>query len=139
MARRRRKKTSSKKKIRYHTTQRDFPTITKLSTELLGEPIYKRTRKFGRFGRISNDLRRWNPDKKTPLKQDGTRAKIRLSEKKHKKDDTRRWLRFEDPLRTTICIRRKARRISLFMKGKIGKGKSVKEFKKLTHFSSIKC
>ncbi len=125
-------KTSTRKKPRHIPEERDFPTITKLSKELFFKPVLKPYRRLTRPTRIANDLRRWNPDKKTPLKQDGTTAKISLKKQDH-------WLSFDDPLRTTICIRRKARRLSLFMRGKIGKGRSVKEQRKTTHFSSIKC
>jgi len=52
---------------------------------------------------------------------------------------TKEPLRFEDPRRTIVCIRRKQRRKSLFALSKVGKGKGGPKHRKLTRDSKVRC
>jgi len=87
-----------------------------------------------------NDLRRYTPHKNS-LTLDGNNAEITISPKETEtfKHQTKAKIRYADPLRTTICIRRKVRRSVLFAKKKTGKGKTVSPIRRLTQFSKIKC
>lgn len=86
------------------------------------------------------DKRRFRFDKDpTPFTLDNRRARY-LRKQNSKLPERYDWrIRFANPKKTLVCIRRKARREALFSLHRIGKGKSVKKIRKFTEESKISC
>jgi len=113
--------------------QRDNNYITKLNKELLSSSFYFQDRK-----RWWQDRRRFQPEDKVYDIYHKPSKIIAGSP-----DDTEKYytnkLHFKSPFKETVCLKRKARRLNLFRKGKVGKGKKVSERRKRNIFSNIKC
>lgn len=92
---------------------------------------------------IIDDKRYYTPRRTDERKRtDGTPAVYTLSKKKTPavmRDPTTAKIAFASPLRTIVCLRRKARRIALFKSGGIGKGKVVRRIRRRVSESNIKC
>jgi len=137
MAKKRRKK-SRQKRIKSRI-QRDINTITKSPWRLL----YSKSKKKP----LGDDRRRFKPKHDDhPRLRDGRRVSYQLSDplginklKGRLKYTTAAKLGFRDPLKTLICVRRAARRLTLFRYRKIGSGIAVRKRRIRNKYSNIKC
>lgn len=115
--------------------QRDTSVISKL-----GKLLYDHHKK----DRIHDDKRRWRPDKdiRTYRTIDSRVAKINNSEiveRENRPPYIRNILVFDDSRRVVVCKRRADRRISLFARHKVGKGKKVSKRRLRSPDSEIHC
>jgi hypothetical protein len=139
------KKSKKRDHRRDKITQRDLSNITK-SSDLLRKKyehyiisINKR-RDLRRLPSPSTDLRRWRPHRDDLLMTDGRPARLVLKRPRSNnlnRDPTQDRLSFKNPRNVDICRRRRARRISLFATGNVGKG--VKKKRRITDNSKIRC
>lgn len=135
----RRKRPYKSKKTKV-TAQRNTYRISKSKKRLLRrfQPKRTRTPKQG-------DLRRWAPATANKLTHaDGTQIVRLVSTIRNPGNLLRNVLpldkiSFQDPIRTMVCKRRKARRESLFSLKKIGKGKGVSKIRRMNPLSKIRC
>lgn len=92
---------------------------------------------------VLNDRRRFIPERDVVLYDDGGIAKyeIRGDDRGNRADRTLGKISFVNPKKVAVCRRRSQRKKALFQKGKIGKGKSTKNFKErvMKDTSDIKC
>lgn len=89
------------------------------------------------------DTRRWNPPlDDLPRKINGQRVNFTITnsnnKKKHQPSLTQK-VTFKDAKKVMVCVRRKARRVSLFASKKIGSGKRVTSKRRYNENSKIKC
>lgn len=120
----------------WRATQREIINIAKRRS-LLGSPVFEDSKKVDPL----DDRRRWRPDRGIPLRVDGRFATYTLRKPKRstKRDLTIHRIGFYDPKRVMVCKRRKKRREELFKRGKIGKGRSVSRFRRMSEFSDVRC
>lgn len=121
-----------------HTTrqpQRDATPITKSSKGLLRSKIY----------RFERDERRFRPSIfHSALLDDGrpagTHMEVQYTGRMADKDvPLREAMYFDEPLRVTVCKRRKERREILFRLQKLGRGKGVRRLRRRNAYSDVIC
>ena len=127
--------------------QRDYSIITDPSRVLRPSygvhNIYLRlTRPLIKRSYQHEDRRRFHPGKRPLYKKDGRPVTFRQVPPKNvdkKRDATKDRIGFSDAYRVVICTQRRARRVALFAKGKIGRGIQLKTRRMLKPHSGLRC
>lgn len=89
------------------------------------------------------DFRRFTPERsKHELTLESTKAHYRLEDTTRQgtyyRNLTHR-IGFSEPGKTVTCIRRKQRRVSLFARGHVGRGKRIRTPKRYKESSKVRC
>lgn len=137
------KRSRKRKKNEITPRQRDISIISQrkeLLSGLLRDDLKRDVSRETKRRRIYDDRRYYKPELHYEYRKlDGTVAYVVTQSIPERKAIFKARLKFADPRRTIVCLRRKRRRELLFSLGKAGKGKRVSDIRKYRDESNIKC